>query len=171
MVILLDENLTDLMKDDWNVSSENMRRARKKLANFFKVMSSPEAEEIVKEPWMPKDEEMWAIREATNRKIYLTVMWYNVREIITAIIFALIAFFWTLPMSVFVAIVFAALFAIMMWLVVSFMRPSWHSRLYHDRGMYHQSFLADAFYGEINPLSIGERAIRPKPAWITRFIN
>ena len=169
-MVILDEKLASLIERDWKVSEKDIKRARAGLVNFFKVMNSPETEEIRGEPFTPNDEKMWAIKNAASRKIYLTVMWFRAREIIAAIIVAAIVFFWVLPLEAIAAILFAVLFGSPAYILSRLMRPAWCNRLYHDRGMYGQSVLADAFYGEIEPLSIGEMGIRPKPAWITRFI-
>jgi len=167
----LNEELTNLMKRDWKVSEKDIKRAHARNANFFKVMNSSEAKELRVEPFTSKKEKMWDIKEATNRKIYLTVMWFQGREIIAVIVSAVVTYFWLFPKIAFAAIYFAVLIAVTVYIMFHLMRPNWHHRLYHDRGMYHQSSFADAFYGEIDPLSIEERGIRPKPAWITHFIN
>ena len=159
------------MERDWKVSEKDIRRAHVINANFFRVMNSSEAEKITGEPFTPKREKMWDIKVATNRKIYLTVMWFQAREIIATIIVAAIVFFLVLPLQAVAAILFATVIAAMVYIMSYLMRPVWCYRLYHDLGMYHQSSFADAFYGEINPLSIDEWGIRPKPAWITHFIT
>ncbi|MCK9445334.1 hypothetical protein M0Q50_00405 [bacterium] len=174
----MDEKLAKLIKDDWNISDGDVERARERLEGYFKAMRRLEVQEFLEESWTPKKEEMSAIKEAANRKIHLTVMWLEVKEIIVAIIFAMIGFFAMIGLfgtmstaPLIISVIVAATFGTFAWFFTMLTRPCWLSRLYHKRGMYAQSVLASAFYGEFEPLSLGEGMVRPKPAWITRFIN
>lgn len=170
-MVTLDEGLTNLMRKDWKISKEDIERVRPELAAFFKVMQSPKLEEIGIEKFTPKDEEGWAVRRAVSRKIYLTVKWFQAREIIMTVIAVAITLWILLPIDMVFAILFTVVLAAALYFLAYISRPSWFPRLYHDYGMYRQSLWAEAVYGEIEPLSIGESTIRPKPAWITQFIN
>jgi len=170
-MMTMEEELAELMEKDWKVSEKDIKMASAELENFFKVMRSSDAEKITGQPFTPKDEKMWAIKRATDRKIYLTVMWFRTREIIAAVVVAATVFFWLSPLNVSAAVLFAAIFAAIAYILSHILRPDWSYRLYHDRGMYHESSLADAFYGRIKSLTIEEWGVRPSPAWITRFID
>jgi len=170
-MMTLDEGLTNLMKEEWKISEEDIKRVRPELAIFFEVMKSPKLKEIGIETFTPNDEEAWAVRRAVSRKIYLTFVWFRAREIIAAVIVLAIALWVLLPIDIIGAIFCAPTFAVMVYFMVYVSRPIWVRRLYHDLGMYWQSSWAEAVYGEIEPLSIGQRGVRVRPAWITRFID
>ncbi|MDD4531140.1 MAG: hypothetical protein PHH21_00335 [Candidatus Pacebacteria bacterium] len=169
-MVTLEEELAELMKRDWKVSEKDMRMARIDLEKFFEVMRSS-GERITGKPFTSTSEKIWTIRRAADRKIYLTVMWFRAREIIATIVVAAIIFFWLSATDVAAGILFATMSAPLTYFASRIMRPLWSYRLYHGWMMYQEDCLSDAFYGEIHPLTVEESEVRPKPAWITRFID